>query len=81
MHCAATAVQRVKPGFREAGNIDPERLIDVKEDCVLFYHPSCSDLAHKVAAAKGDIELGEIDWGCACCSLSVQVAQLLQMLH
>ena len=51
--------------FREAGNIDPADFPSLKTDSVLFYHPSCKELAEKVAATSKDIQLGEIDWGCA----------------
>jgi hypothetical protein len=64
--CHAMApVSFKKVGFREAGNIDPECIPDLKQDCVLFYHPTCRQLAEKVASVSGDIELGEINWGCA----------------
>ena len=50
--------------FRTAGNIDISAVAGVKKNCVLFYHPSCKDLAEKVAATSEDIVLGQIDWGC-----------------
>jgi hypothetical protein len=65
IHCSAAPATTLNTAFREAGNIDPECIPDLKDDCVLFYHPSCRDLAEKVAAASSDVELGQINWGCA----------------
>jgi hypothetical protein len=45
--------------FRVTENIKPGA---VEKDCVLFYHPSCEELAEKVAEASESITLGQIDW-------------------
>ena len=55
--------------YRRAANIDPADFSKLKQDCVLFYHPSCKPLAEKIAASGSDISLGKIDWGFALCSL------------
>jgi hypothetical protein len=47
--------------FRVTSNIAPTDLVHVK-DCVLFYHPSCEELAKKVASDSDSITLGQIDW-------------------
>lgn len=49
--------------FRVTSNISPSMYPGVLEkDCILFYHPSCKDLAEKAAAASDSITLGVIDW-------------------
>ena len=50
--------------FRQGGNIDPAQFGDVAKECVLFYHPSCKELAEKVAAESDNVTLGEISWKC-----------------
>lgn len=50
--------------FRVAGNIDPSQFASqLKTDCILLFHPSCQDLAEKIAAESSDITLGHVSWG------------------
>lgn len=63
--CAAGARPAKRMDYRRAGNIDPADFPKLKQDCVLFHHPSCKPLAEKIAASGNDISLGKIDWGCA----------------
>jgi hypothetical protein len=51
--------------FRVAGNLDPSQFPgQLEKECVLFFHPSCKELAAKVAATSEGITLGQIDWRC-----------------
>jgi hypothetical protein len=52
--------------FRIAENLGPADFsVTLPKECVLFYHPSCSELAARTAAASPGVTLGQIDWGCA----------------
>lgn len=59
----ATEEGQVSHAFRVTSNITPNMIPSILEkDCILFYHPSCKDLAEKTAASSSSITLGGIDW-------------------
>lgn len=61
----ATQEGHLSHAFRVTSNISPTMIPSILEkDCILFYHPSCKDLAEKTAAASSSITLGVIDWRC-----------------
>lgn len=62
----ATEDAHLPHSFRVTSNISPNMYPTlIEKDCILFYHPSCKELAEKTAAASKSIELGAIDWRCA----------------
>ena len=70
-----------KVGFREAGNIDLETVPQLKDDCILFYHPSCRELAGKVADCSDTVQLGEISWSCASASFSRPACSCMSLVR